>query len=285
MALSIAIIIWGVLTCSYFGLEISPNSFLGRISPMQFLVAKKAEFHLKQKDDVEQEWVKTIPQLASARTGKEFVALGVKHTTLGERHVVYESFADSILLEFSLILGIIHITISLLRYSLRTWANFGWIAFLVGGYLFFPTMLHATSMANFLGWIHPLMAAELGKQLIYVGIIGALALALFQHKWAGFKEITRIIELFGDVLSYLRLYALALAATILAETFNGMGEVVGLVGGFFVIVLGHGINISLGLMAGVIHGLRLNFIEWYHYSFLGGGRFFNPLKLLKLEDD
>jgi V/A-type H+-transporting ATPase subunit I len=52
-----------------------------------------------------------------------------------------------------------------------------------------------------------------------------------------------------------------------------------------VIILGHGINISLGLMAGVIHGLRLNFIEWYHYSFEGGGRFFNPLKLLKLEDD
>lgn len=285
MALSISIVLWGVLTCSYFGLNISPNSFLGKISPMQFLVAKKAEFHLTQKDEVYKEWVTTLPQVAPAKTGKEFVALGVKETNLGEKHAVYESFADSILLELSLLIGIIHVTLSLLRYSLRNWANFGWIAFLIGGYLFFPTMLHVTSMANFLGWVHPEMAGAVGKQLVYVGIGSALVLSLFQHKWKGFKELTKVIELFGDILSYLRLYALALAGTILAETFNGMGEAVGLVGGFFVIVLGHGINISLGLMAGVIHGLRLNFIEWYHYSFEGGGRFFNPLKLLKLEDD
>jgi len=31
-------------------------------------------------------------------------------------------------------------------------------------------------------------------------------------------------------------------------------------------------------MSGVIHGLRLNFIEWYHYSFEGDGKLFNPLK-------
>jgi len=34
-------------------------------------------------------------------------------------------------------------------------------------------------------------------------------------------------------------------------------------------------------MGGVIHGLRLNFIEWYHYSFDGDGKLFDPLKLLK----
>ncbi|EPP35519.1 putative V-type sodium ATP synthase subunit I domain protein [Chlamydia psittaci 84-8471/1] len=31
-------------------------------------------------------------------------------------------------------------------------------------------------------------------------------------------------------------------------------------------------------MGGVIHGLRLNFIEWYHYSFDGGGKLLHPLK-------
>ena len=81
------------------------------------------------------------------------------------------------------------------------------------------------------------------------------------------------------------MYALALASTVLAETFNGMGEMVGLVGGFFVVIIGHGINISLSTMSGVIHGLRLNFIEWYHYSFEGGGRLFKPLMLLKSKDD
>jgi V/A-type H+-transporting ATPase subunit I len=146
-------------------------------------------------------------------------------------------------------------------------------------------MIHVTSMANFLGWIHPALAAAVGLQLIWVGVGGALALALIQNKWKGIRELEKLIGIFSDVLSYLRLYALALAGTILAETFNSMGENVGLVGGFFVIIIGHGVNISLGLMSGVIHGLRLNFIEWYHYSFEGGGRLFKPLMLLKLKDD
>lgn len=285
VTLSLCIVVWGVLTCSYFGLNISPNSFLGRISPMQQLVIQKANYHVAQKDEVYKEWVETIPALSTAKTGKEFLQKGVEKGPAAEKPVVYESFADSILLEFSLVIGIIHIMISLLRYAPRNWANFSWVAFLIGGYLFFPTMLHITSMANFLNLVSPEVAAPIGLQLLYVGMGGALALALIQKKWAGLKELMRLIEIFGDVLSYLRLYALALAGMILAQTFNAMGEVIGLVGGFFIIILGHGVNISLGLMSGIIHGLRLNFIEWYHYSFEGGGRLFKPLMLLKSKDD
>jgi V/A-type H+-transporting ATPase subunit I len=36
-------------------------------------------------------------------------------------------------------------------------------------------------------------------------------------------------------------------------------------------------------MGGTIHGLRLNFLEWYHYSFEGGGKPFDPLRKLKVE--
>ncbi len=46
------------------------------------------------------------------------------------------------------------------------------------------------------------------------------------------------------------------------------------------IVLGHIVNMVMAVASGVIHGLRLNFLEWYHYSFEGGGRPFRPLKLL-----
>ena len=67
----------------------------------------------------------------------------------------------------------------------------------------------------------------------------------------------------------------------MAETFNELGEAVGFAAGAFVILLGHGVNISLGIMAGMIHGLRLNFIEWYHYCFDGSGRLLRPLMRLK----
>ena len=66
-------------------------------------------------------------------------------------------------------------------------------------------------------------------------------------------------------------------------TFNRMGENAGIMAGIFIIIIGHTVNITVGVMGGVIHGLRLNFIEWYHYCFEGGGRLFNPLKILKGE--
>jgi V/A-type H+-transporting ATPase subunit I len=53
----------------------------------------------------------------------------------------------------------------------------------------------------------------------------------------------------------------------------------GLFFGALIIALGHVTNITLGIMGGVIHGLRLNFLEWYHHCFEGGGKKFNPLKL------
>jgi V/A-type H+-transporting ATPase subunit I len=90
-----------------------------------------------------------------------------------------------------------------------------------------------------------------------------------------------MVQIFGDVLSYIRLYALALAGMMVASTFNNLGISVGIIGGIFIILFGHLTNVSLSIMGGVIHGLRLNFLEWYHYSFEGGGRLFNPLRLKK----
>lgn len=45
-------------------------------------------------------------------------------------------------------------------------------------------------------------------------------------------------------------------------------------------VFGHLLNIALCLMGGVIHGLRLNFLEWYRWCFDGSGRKFVPFKNL-----
>ena len=127
-------------------------------------------------------------------------------------------------------------------------------------------------------------ATAIGLQLIYVGMGTALGLALLQKRLKGFGEIANLVQVFCDVLSYLRLYALGLAGAVMAQTFNELGMDIGLVFGFIVILLGHSINIVLGLVAGVIHGLRLNFIEWYHYSFVGGGRLFKPLIRFKFKE-
>lgn len=284
--LAVSSVIWGTLTTSFFGVDIAPNSSLSKFSVLNTVAEKKAEFHLKRKDDVYKEWVKKYPKIASAKNGQEMLSDAFKVKKNGT--IDYEmknEFTNNILLELSLLIGVIHISISLFRYCRRKWANIGWAAFAVGGYLFFPVTLKATSLIEFLGWMPKDIAATIGIQLIYGGIGAAVVLALIQNKWRGAGEVVEIITIFSDILSYLRLYALALASTIMAQTFNDIGIAVGLVGGSLILLLGHSINLGLGTMGGVIHGLRLNFIEWYHYSFDGEGKLFNPLRKLRTKQE
>ena len=279
--LSSACVVWGVLTTQFFGIDILPNSPIGKASLLETLAVKKASYHIAHKDDVYQFWVKEFPNLSTAPSGKEFLQGGVVNESGHLSYPIIDAFNDAILLEFSLMIGVIHIALGLLRYLFRNWAGIGWITFMVGAYLFFPTMLHATSMINYLGIVDKVVGKEVGLQLIYVGISVALVLALIQKRLKGIGEIAVLVQVFADVLSYLRLYALGLAGSIMAETFNGIGRNVGLFLGVLVILLGHSVNVMLGVMAGMIHGLRLNFIEWYHYCFDGGGRLFRPLMRFK----
>lgn len=273
--LSCFVVGWGIFTSSFFGIEFGPSSFIKKISPFQKIVEMKAEYHLQQKDDVYQEWAPNFVG-ASVENGKQFLA---------KAPASYREFADDVLLEIALLMGIVHISVALLRSWRRSWAGIGWALFLVGAYLFFPMTLNATTLLNVFGWVDKNTARALGAEILPGAIGLAVILALIQKRWKGILEIMNVIQVSGDVLSYLRLYALALASSIMAATFNDMGQAVGLIGGFLIIVGGHVTNIALSSMSGVIHGLRLNFIEWYHYAFEGGGRMFNPLRLLKSKKD
>ena len=115
------------------------------------------------------------------------------------------------------------------------------------------------------------------------GIGVAWVLAIIRHGWTGIFEVMVLIQVFADTLSYLRLYALGLAGAIVASTVNEIASGLPLMIGVLLILLSHFINIILSTMSGIIHGLRLNFLEFYHYSFEGGGKQFQPLKLLKKE--
>jgi V/A-type H+-transporting ATPase subunit I len=90
----------------------------------------------------------------------------------------------------------------------------------------------------------------------------------------------------------MRLFALGLASASLALTFNQLaGQVaaaeggLALLGGGLILLLGHLVNIGLGVMSGVVHGLRLNFIEFYNWGEPGEGYAFQPFQLKELEDE
>ena len=154
-------------------------------------------------------------------------------------------------------------------------APLGWIIVFLGGILFWMGVEGGTE----------------GSSLQAVGITlllaGALAIVVFspsqgtflKRLMGGLLALTRLTNAFGDALSYLRLFALGLASASLAVAFNDLaGQVRSELPGFgillasLVFVIGHSLNFVLAVVSGFIHGLRLNFIEFFNWSIPEEGR-------------
>lgn len=278
--LCVGCVIWGTLMTSFFGIQIGIDNPLRKLSLVQWLAEKKAAYHLRHNDENIKEWVEKYPELKDVKDVHQFVSFSPDPS---KGMVILNHLSDNIMFELALFIGVVHLIISLLRYVGRNWHNIGWVAFLIGAYLYFPYYLKTPSFLNFVGGIDLVKGGEIGFELMLAGIGVAWVLSIIRHGWTGIFEIVVLIQVFADTLSYLRLYALGLAGAIVGSTINEIASGMPLMIGVLLILVSHFINIMLGTMSGIIHGLRLNFLEWYHYSFEGGGKQFQPLKLLKKE--
>ncbi|MFG6372579.1 MAG: V-type ATP synthase subunit I [Oscillospiraceae bacterium] len=82
---------------------------------------------------------------------------------------------------------------------------------------------------------------------------------------------------FSDILSYLRLMALMMAGAIIAQVFNTLGAVFGLVPFIIVALIGNVLNLVLNLLGCYVHTLRLQCLEFFGRFYKDGGKAFDPL--------
>jgi V/A-type H+-transporting ATPase subunit I len=277
-------IIWGVLMHSFFSIPLPPDHPLLQGSLLNWLVQKKTAYHMAECDSCFEAWRVQYPAVDEGFDAESILLMASRIDTQGKPiYEMFSAFSDQILMELALAVGIVHIILSLMRYARRSWSHIGWIAFIIGGYLYLPGYLQAASMWQYLGGITHATAAYYGLYFIGGGLISVLVISLINYRWKGIFELLTASQILGDVLSYIRLYALGMAGAIMSATINEMAAMAGVIGGIFVLLIGHSFNITLGIMGGVIHGLRLNFLEWYHYSFEGGGKLFQPLQKIHRE--
>lgn len=135
---------------------------------------------------------------------------------------------------------------------------------------------------------------KLGGSFSKYGIYAGLALMLFfsdpdisifgrigKGIWDLYSTITGI---FGDVLSYIRLFALSASSGILGFVINSISlplldsiPVLGPILFIIVMIVGHGANIALSGLGSFVHPMRLTFVEFYkNAGFIGGGKKYNP---------
>ena len=195
----------------------------------------------------------------------------------------------------ALCIGVFHICLAMVvkaicytkqfgfKENIATW---GWTLLIVGGLL--VAILGMTVLP----------AAVFKGAIIAVGTVSALAIYIFNTPgrnplinigaglWETYNMATGIL---GDVLSYIRLYALGLAGGMLGAAFNNLGLMVmgGTVEGatwqwlpfVLILVLGHVLNLAMSALGAFVHPLRLSFVEYFkNAGYEGKGTLYKPFK-------
>lgn len=128
--------------------------------------------------------------------------------------------------------------------------------------------------------------------LILIGISGLGIFVLnnpkrnvFMNIGVGLWDTYNMVTGFaGDLLSYIRLFALGLSSAILGLVFNSLAfdlapdiPVLGWIITLFILVFGHGLNLFMASLGAVVHPMRLTFVEFYkNAGFAGGGKEYKP---------
>lgn len=182
------------------------------------------------------------------------------------------------MMKLSIAVGAGHIIVANLikAYQLKqrtiAWASIGWAMTVIGGFSLWLTSQSANQFWLQFSWT----VFALGLTFLLFFSSERKLTKPVDYLWRlleGIKSLTGLTRLFGDILSYMRLFALGLASASLALTFNQLALQVyhsesglGLLFSILILLLGHSLNLLLCLMSGVVHGLRLNFIEFYNWS-------------------
>ena len=188
-------------------------------------------------------------------------------------------------------IGIFHICVAMtvkaicytkrfgIKENIATW---GWLLLIAGG-----VIIGLLSLVKFLSPDAARWA------IIVIGGISALAIYIFNTPgrnplinvgaglWDTYNMATGIL---GDVLSYLRLFALGLAGGMLGQAFNNLAlsvkgdGILTWIPFVLILVLGHVINILLSSLGAFVHPMRLTFMEYFkNAGYEGKGAAYNPL--------
>ena len=193
----------------------------------------------------------------------------------------------------ALAIGVFHIclamTVKAIGYTKRfgfkeTISTWGWLLLIVGGII-----------VAILGVGNLLSPVAIKWAVIVIGAVSALAIYIFNTPgrnplinigaglWDTYNMATGIL---GDVLSYIRLFALGLAGGMLGQAFNNLGQMVLGDGSniilwlpfALILLFGHVLNILMSSLGAFVHPLRLTFVEYFkNAGYEGKGAAYNPL--------
>ncbi len=193
----------------------------------------------------------------------------------------------SFMMHLSFLIGAIHLTIAhsirIFQFinSIKAHSEIGWIAFVWGLFFVAEKLVLGKALPEWNNWLF---------------LAGFALVTLFSKEGKNFVSsmLTSVANLplslingFSDIVSYVRLFAVGMATATVASSFNNMILPQGVDLSFLellmaavALLLGHGLNVVLALMAVMVHGIRLNMLEFAgHLGVQFSGEAYQPFKL------
>jgi V/A-type H+-transporting ATPase subunit I len=230
-------------------------------------------------------WIVGVSLVFGVLVGSYFGVAPAPNTLPGRLHVL-DMNNSGMMMGLSVLVGALHVILANILDARRRsdWrealAPLGWAGAIAGGLMLgagvaFPEAAVLKSLGGLTAVV------GLGLVLWFTAPHARLLSRLVQ----GALGLTKVSAAFGDILSYLRLFALGLASASLAVAFNDMAAGIrsgvpglGLLLALLVLAFGHSLNLLLGISSGVIHGLRLNVIEFFNWGLKEEGQRFLPFR-------
>lgn len=179
---------------------------------------------------------------------------------------------------FGMILKVVNQTIQFgFKYAVAT---LGWVvllsSFIVSA--LFPTVL---PMGETVHWV--ILGVSGAAIFLYNSPGKNIFLNIGLGLWDSYNMVTGLL---GDILSYVRLFALGLSGGILASVFNSLAVgmspdnvIAGPIVMLLIFVIGHAINMFMNVLGALVHPMRLTFVEFFKNSgYEGGGKEYKPFK-------
>ncbi|MDR2660008.1 MAG: V-type ATP synthase subunit I [Spirochaetaceae bacterium] len=176
--------------------------------------------------------------------------------------------------------------------SLVAVAQLGWLIMMIGLYFLVLSMLLKVRLPGFAVYF---IGIGLGMYFIFAEQRGGNPFKNVLKSFSNFlPTFLNAVGSFADIISYIRLFAVGLAGSAIANSFNSMSGIGGLLSGvdgipiveialkfiaaILILVFGHGLNILMNALSVIVHGVRLNLLEYAgnHLSMEWSGYSYKP---------
>ena len=206
-------------------------------------------------------------------------------------------FGYSPMMVISVIIGFVQVLLGMILKGCKAWKNYGF-GYAIGSFSWVITLLTiifivcvGDSVPTWL-WFLPrgvLVLSTIGIFLYnnpsaYKNPITGPLLNIGGGVWATYGMATGLL---GDLLSYIRLFALGLTGGVLGGVFNSLAYdmtssmpwYVRWLPMVIILLFGHGITFALSMISAFVHPMRLTFVEFFkNADFEGGGKEYTPFK-------